>query len=75
MNRNSIAFYYIILPIDSNKLAEILMQRPINIKKPTFSTRLTDDDIAYFQKDAQKHFDIVLLTLKQMPRNMLFVVR
>lgn len=51
------------------------MQRPIDMKKPKFSTRLTDEDIAYFQKDAKQHFDIVLLTLKQMPRNMLFVVR
>lgn len=51
------------------------MQRPIDMKKPTFTTRLTDDDIAYMQAEAKRHFDIVLDTLKQMPRNMLFVVR
>lgn len=61
--------------VDSKKLAEILMQRPIDMKKPTFATRLTDEDIAYFQADAKRHFDVVLETLKQMPRNMLFVIR
>lgn len=60
--------------IDSNKLAEILMQRPIDMKKP-FRTRLTDEDITFFQEEAKKHFDVVLETLKQMPRNMLFVIR
>lgn len=40
-----------------------------------FSSRLTDSDIAYFQADAKRHFDVVLNTLKQMPRNMLFVIR
>lgn len=45
------------------------------MKKPTFTTRLTDDDIAYFQEDAKRHFGAVIATLKQMPRNMLFVIR
>lgn len=61
--------------IDANKFAEILLQRPIDMKKPSFSTCLTADEIAYFQEDAKRHFDIVLETLKQMPRNMLFVIR
>lgn len=60
---------------DSNKLAEILMQRPIDMKRPGFATRLSDKDIAHMQADAKRHFDVVLDTLKQMPRNMLFVVR
>lgn len=60
---------------DSNKFGEILMQQPIDMKKPTLITRLTTEDIAYFQQDAKQHFDIVLKTLKQMPRNMLFVIR
>lgn len=61
--------------VDANKLAEILMQRPIDMNRPTFTTRLTNEDIAYFQADAKRHFDVVLETLKQMPRNMLFVIR
>lgn len=77
---NYINFEYIIKSFssvnasDSEKLAEILMQRPINIK-PSFTTRLSDEDILYFQEDAKRHFNVVLETLKQMPRNMLFVVR
>lgn len=51
------------------------MQRPIDMKKPSFRTRLSDEDILYFQEDAKRHFDVVLETLKQMPRNMLFVIR
>lgn len=51
------------------------MQRPIDMKGPSFKTRLSDDDIAYMQEQAKAHFDIVLETLKLMPRNMLFVVR
>lgn len=68
-------FSNLILHPDSNKLAEILMQRPIDMKGPSFKTRLSDDDIVYMQEQAKAHFDIVLETLKLMPRNMLFVVR
>lgn len=61
---------------DSEKLAEILLQRPIDLRSPQLgSSRLTDNDIAYFQQAAKKHFDIVLDTLKKMPRNMLLVIR
>lgn len=51
------------------------MQRPIDMKRPSFKSRLSDEEIKYFQADAKRHFDVVLETLKQMPRNMLFVVR
>lgn len=61
---------------DSNKLAEILLQRPLDMRGPSISgSRLTDADIAYMQQQAKKHFDVVLDTLKQMPRNMLFIIR
>lgn len=51
------------------------MQRPIDFKRPTFTTYLSGDEIAHMQAEAKKHFDVVLDTLKQMPRNMLFVIR
>lgn len=51
------------------------MQRPIDMKGPSLKTRLSAEDIAYFQAEAKRHFDVVLDTLKQMPRNMLFIVR
>lgn len=46
------------------------MRRPVISK-----AKLTDADLAYLQKMAKNHFDVVLETLKQMPRNMLFVIR
>lgn len=60
--------------IDYDKLAEILLQRPIDMEGPT-KTRLTDAEIAQMQEMAKKRFDTVLDTLKLMPRSMLFIVR
>lgn len=61
---------------DADKLAEILLQRPLNMQGVSpFSTRLTEKELGYLQEMAKKRFDIVLTTLKQMPKNMLFVVR
>lgn len=61
---------------DSLQLAEVLLQRPVDMSgRKLFTTRLTEEDIAYIQEKAKKRFDIVLTTLKQIPRNMLFIVR
>lgn len=61
---------------DSMKLAEILLQRPVDMRRPVFGrAKLTEADLAAMQTMAKNHFDVVLSTLKQMPRNMLFVVR
>lgn len=61
---------------DSEKLAEILLQRPIDLRGPRLgSNRLTETEIAYFQQEAKKHFDVVLDTLKKMPRDMLLIIR
>lgn len=64
---------------DYDKLAEILLQRPLNLSagsgQPSLSFRLTDDELAYMQQMAKERFDTVLTTLRQMPKAMLFVVR
>lgn len=60
--------------LDYDKLAEILLQRPLDMSGP-IQTRLTEKEIALMQEMAKKHFDTVLLTLKLMPRSMLFIVR
>ncbi|XP_037034895.1 uncharacterized aarF domain-containing protein kinase 5 [Bradysia coprophila] len=60
---------------DYEKLAEILLQRPVEFNTRQVSTALTDKELAYLQEMAKKQFDIVLKTLRQMPKNMLFVVR
>lgn len=60
---------------DYDKLAEVLLQRPLDLGVNKLSTRLTEQDIAYMQQMAKERFDTVLNTLKQMPRQMLFVIR
>lgn len=59
---------------DYDKLAEVLLQRPLDMSG-SLSTRLTEKDIQYMQKMAKERFDTVLTTLKQMPKTMLFVIR
>lgn len=59
---------------DYFKFAEILLQRPLETKAK-FSTKLTEKEIAYMQKLARKRFDIIMDTLREMPQNMLFIVR
>lgn len=51
------------------------MQRPLNMSGGPRPTRLTQEELNYMQKMAKERFDIVLTTLKQMPRQMLFVIR
>lgn len=60
---------------DHMKFAEVLFQQPIRIHGGKIKTKLNEDDIKYMQKIAQKNFDLIMSTLKEMPRNMLFVVR
>lgn len=59
---------------DYFKFAEILLQRPLETKN-RFSTKLTEAEIAYMQKLARKRFDIIMEVLREMPQNMLFIVR
>lgn len=59
---------------DYFKFAEILLQRPLETKNK-FSTKLTQAEIDYMKKLARKRFDIIMDTLREMPQNMLFIVR
>lgn len=61
--------------MDHKKFAEILMQRPLEMRGSRFSTKLTDEEIAYMTQVAKQRFDVVMNTLKEMPRNLIFVVR
>lgn len=60
---------------DHMKFAEVLFQQPIRIHGGKIKTKLNQDDINYMQQIAQKNFEIIMSTLKEMPRNLLFVVR
>lgn len=60
---------------DHMKFAEVLFQQPIRIHHGTIKSKLNEEDIKYMQKIAQQNFELIMSTLKEMPRNMLFVVR
>ncbi|CAD7013783.1 uncharacterized aarF domain-containing protein kinase 5 isoform X2 [Ceratitis capitata] len=60
---------------DHMKFAEVLFQQPIRIHGGRIKTKLSESDIEYIQQVAKKNFELIMGTLKDMPRNMLFVVR
>ncbi|KFB44989.1 AGAP006050-PA-like protein [Anopheles sinensis] len=59
---------------DYRTFAEILLQRPLQLKGPA-KTRLTEQDLAYMTKQAKEHFDRIMTTLRCMPRNLILVIR
>ncbi|XP_036331035.1 uncharacterized aarF domain-containing protein kinase 5 isoform X1 [Rhagoletis pomonella] len=60
---------------DHMKFAEVLFQQPIRIHGGRVKTKLSESDIEYIRLVAKKNFELIMGTLKEMPRNMLFVVR
>lgn len=65
------------LGIENHKnFAEVLFQTPFNIEGGGgVKTKLTDEDIAYMKEVGRKNFKLVMQTLKEMPKNMIFVIR
>lgn len=60
---------------DYNTFAEVLMQRPLDLKGARFSTKLTEEELKYLTQAAKSNFNKVIRTLQQLPRNMLFIIR
>lgn len=60
---------------DYKRFAEILLQKPLEINKFSFATRYTETEVEFMKKVASEHFDIIMTVLREMPRNLLFVVR
>lgn len=60
---------------NADKFAEVLFQQPIRFQGGRLKSKLSSTDIEKMQKVAQENFDEIMCTLKEMPRNMLFVVR
>lgn len=60
---------------DHKRFAEILLQRPLEINRFSFATKYTEQEVLYMKKVASKHFDLIMEVLKEMPRNLLFIVR
>ena len=57
------------------KFAEVLFQQPIKLETSGIKNKLTREDIIYMQHVAKDNFERIMDTLKEMPRNLLFVVR
>lgn len=60
---------------DYKGFAEILLQKPLDVHKFSFSTKYTETEVAYMKKLASERFDLIMDILRQMPRNLLFIVR
>lgn len=60
---------------DHKRFAEILLQKPLEVNKFSFSTRYTETEVNYMKKVASQHFDVIMKILSDMPRNLLFIVR
>lgn len=54
---------------------EMLLQRPINMKKLGLSNILSKEETAYMRKMATERFESIMQVLKSMPRPMLLVIR
>lgn len=60
---------------DHKRFAEILLQKPLDVNKFSFATKYTEEEVLWMKKVASKHFDVIMRVLKEMPRNLLFIVR
>ncbi|XP_001984784.2 uncharacterized aarF domain-containing protein kinase 5 isoform X2 [Drosophila grimshawi] len=61
--------------VDHLKFGDVLFQQPVQMHEGPIRSKLTQEDIDYVQKVARENFDIIMSTLKEMPRSLLFVVR
>jgi aarF domain-containing kinase len=60
---------------DHKRFAEILLQKPLDVNKFSFSTKYTETEVNYMKKIASERFDLIMKILYDMPRNLLFIVR
>lgn len=60
--------------VEHVKFAEVLFQQPIRIHGGRIRSKLTQDDLDHIQKVARENFDVIMGTLRAMPRSMLFVM-
>ncbi|KAL0279702.1 UNVERIFIED_CONTAM: hypothetical protein PYX00_001201 [Menopon gallinae] len=60
---------------DPYLFAEILMQRPLKLHGYELRKALNESDMRYMTYMARQRFDRIILALRQMPKNMLLVIR
>ncbi|EDW19267.1 uncharacterized aarF domain-containing protein kinase 5 isoform X1 [Drosophila mojavensis] len=61
--------------VDYMKFASVLFQQPVTIEGPRIRSKLTQEDVDHIQKVAKEQFEIIMSTLREMPRCLLFVTR
>lgn len=64
------------VPADALLFGEMLLQRPVvSLMTGSLADTLSLADARYMQEMAQQRFDQITLTLRQLPREMLLVIR
>lgn len=61
--------------VEYMKFAEVLFQQPIHMRSGPIRSKLSQEELEHIRKIAKENFDVIMSTLKEMPRSMLFVVR
>ncbi|XP_069113609.1 uncharacterized aarF domain-containing protein kinase 5-like isoform X2 [Argopecten irradians] len=75
-NEENMQKYSLELGVEDHMVfGEILLQRPVSRKSLHIPNRMTDKDLEHMRIMAQKHFDKIMVVLKDMPRTMLLLVR
>ncbi|KAH8372437.1 hypothetical protein KR093_011597, partial [Drosophila rubida] len=57
------------------KFAEVLFQQPIRVSSGPIRSKLSQEDLDRIRKVAKENFGLIMNTLREMPRSMLFVIR
>lgn len=63
------------MPKEYFLFCEMLLQRPINMRKLGLSNILSREESAYMREMASRRFESIMQVLKSMPRPMLLVFR
>ena len=60
--------------VEYMKFAEVLFQQPIRMRSGPIKSKLSQEELEHIRKVARENFDVIMSTLKEMPRSMLFVM-
>lgn len=60
--------------VEYMKFAEVLFQQPIRMRSGAIKSKLSEEELEHIRKIARQNFEVIMSTLKEMPRSMLFVM-
>ena len=76
--KTSLWFIFYFVSTDYLLFAEMLTQRPLNLKARRgqhMTQMLSKQGEAYMKDMSEKHFDSIMEVLRQLPRSMLLIIR